>query len=56
MALDSPEDIVPKTRAGIEIAAGLIGAPAPSDNGFIAAASRRSRNCNSLIFSGAGSE
>jgi hypothetical protein len=25
MALDSPEDIVPKTRAGIEIAAGLIG-------------------------------
>jgi hypothetical protein len=25
MALDSPEDIVPKTRAEIEIAAGLIG-------------------------------
>ena len=55
MLLDPPEDVVPKTRAEIEIAAGLLGIrSARSANGFTDVASRRSHNYNSLIFSGAG--
>jgi hypothetical protein len=56
MLLDPPVDIVPKTRAEIEIAAGLIGIRSGTIRQWF---HRRRipplRNCNSLIISGAGS-